>query len=576
MDDKPGRRHLPGLRRFTDASFARRGRCRSRDRLESMYTLAQHLARTAFSECAQPSAASVRKPSIRRADGKYGILRGVMLIDATEAAENAGTSANARCVLIGTYKGNQLREWRGWYNYPVAGSDESVVKSAAEINELWLFNGTKNCRRFKTEFVGVKTLEALASDYGYPIKGKAHGERYLLFKTELISTHKGESLEDVSVFIRTSDFAKRSPRIAKQLKAYLESPNRSDPDLARRLPEIVTKLRLHQLHVCESAYQMTFCDVPGIVFPLPVEYGRVLRKSKGIPKPFVKWAGGKGQLLEQLDALLPRDFSSRPDLVYVEPFVGGGAMLFHVLGKYPNIQRAIINDLNPDLTTCYRVIKSKPEELISLLREMQSQYFKLGDEASRKTLFLAKRERYNSRLADEVETAALFIFLNRTCFNGLYRVNSKGLYNVPFGKAVQPMICDDDTIRADSELLQKVEILNGDFEDVIDVLSTAAFFYFDPPYRPLTKTAAFTAYSKDGFGDAQQKRLAQFARRLSAEGNLWLLSNSDPHNVDNTDNFFDDLFSGFNIIRVSASRMINSNAKRRGKIAEIAITNYKE
>ena len=296
-----------------------------------------------------------------------------------------------------------------------------------------------------------------------------------------------------------------------------------------------------------------------------------------IAKPFIKWAGGKGQLIEQLSELLPRDFADRKDVVYVEPFVGGGAMLFYILTTYPNIKKAIINDLNSDLVATYKVIKERPEELIAQLRIMQEEFRACKDDKERKQYYLSKRERYNSREAKDVEVAALFIFINRTCFNGLYRVNSKGKYNVPFGKATNPLICDEDTIRMDSDLLQKVEILNGDFECVENCVGdNKAFFYFDPPYRPLTQTASFTAYSKDGFGDDQQKRLASFCRRLDAKGHQWLLSNSDPHNSDPTDMFFEDIFKGFYINRVSASRMINSKASGRGKITELAIRNYKE
>ena len=300
-------------------------------------------------------------------------------------------------------------------------------------------------------------------------------------------------------------------------------------------------------------------------------------RGKGMNgKPFVKWAGGKGQLVAQLDALLPSDFAKRDGLVYVEPFVGGGAMLFHVLSKYPNIRRAVINDLNADLTTCYKTVKDEPEELISQLRTYQREYASCDNEEARRALFLEKRNRYNSKRAQKVETAALFIFLNRTCFNGLYRVNSKGVFNVPFGKALNPCICDEETIRADSVLLRKVEILCGDFSSVTNSVSGKAFFYFDPPYRPLTQTAAFTAYSKDGFGDEEQRRLAGFCRSLDASGHSWLLSNSDPHNVNPSDMFFEELYDGFDIHRVRASRMINSKASGRGQITELAIRNYKE
>ena len=296
-------------------------------------------------------------------------------------------------------------------------------------------------------------------------------------------------------------------------------------------------------------------------------------------KPFVKWAGGKGQLIKQLSDLLPNDFEERKEVVYVEPFVGGGAMLFYMLSTYPNIKKAIINDLNSDLVATYKVIKERPEELIATLRIMQEEYRACKDDEERKQYYLSKRERYNSREAKDVEVAALFIFINRTCFNGLYRVNSKGKYNVPFGKAKNPLICDEETIMADSRLLQKVEILKGDFEGVEKYIESergGAFFYFDPPYRPLTQTASFTAYSKDGFGDDQQKRLAEFCCRLDASGHQWLLSNSDPHNSNPNDMFFEEIYKGFDINRVSASRMINSKASGRGKITELAIRNYKE
>ena len=164
-----------------------------------------------------------------------------------------------RIVLVGTYKGDQLTEWRGWYNYPISDADKITEADAANITELWLFNGTKDERRYKAEFVGVKTRDELIRDYGYPAKGKAHGEKYLLFKTEFKYIHKDEVPEDAErVIIRTADFAKRSPKVAKQLKAYLESSDRNDPDLAKRVPEIITKLRPEQLRVCEAAVQLEF------------------------------------------------------------------------------------------------------------------------------------------------------------------------------------------------------------------------------------------------------------------------------------------------------------------------------
>lgn len=293
-------------------------------------------------------------------------------------------------------------------------------------------------------------------------------------------------------------------------------------------------------------------------------------------KPFVKWAGGKGQLIGQLADLFPADLANRADLTYVEPFVGGGAMLFHVLAHYPNIRRAIINDFNANLVETYRTVKSDPEALIAELARLQADYWDCADDTTRRTYYLARRNEYNARVHTGVRTAVLFIFLNRTCFNGLYRVNSKGGFNVPWGKARHPLICDAETIRGDSRLLQRVEILRGDFEGVYGHIKGRAFIYFDPPYRPLPGTLSFTAYSMVGFNDEEQRRLARFCRRLDMEGHRWLLSNSDPANTDPGDTFFDDIFSGFDISHVSASRMINSNPTGRGKITELAIRNYKE
>lgn len=177
-------------------------------------------------------------------------------------------------------------------------------------------------------------------------------------------------------------------------------------------------------------------------------------------KPFIKWVGGKGQLLEQLDAQLPADFDSWDNITYIESFVGGGAMLFYLLQRYPNIQHAIINDINPDLTTCYKTVRDNPKQLIESLRDIENTYLALQTEEARKDFFLATRERYNEKNLDSIENTTKFFFLNKTCFNGLYRVNKKGLFNVPFGKYANPTICDSETILKDSELLQRVEILN--------------------------------------------------------------------------------------------------------------------
>ena len=289
-------------------------------------------------------------------------------------------------------------------------------------------------------------------------------------------------------------------------------------------------------------------------------------------KPFIKWVGGKTQLLEDIKNALPVDLSLRENVTYVEPFVGGGAVLFWILQEYPNITKAVINDINAELICTYRTIQNDVEGLIIELRRLQEQYLPLNAEA-RKDFFMTQRERFNEAEKTDFETAALFIFLNRTCFNGLYRVNSKGKFNVPHGRYSNPKICDEETLRADSALLQRVEILCGDFAQTGRYAGENVLYYFDPPYRPLTETAAFTSYSKGGFDDAEQKRLRDFCDQIAAMRSLFVASNSDPQNVDNDDDFFDHLYRMFNIKRVSAARMINSKGDRRGAISEIMISN---
>lgn len=289
-------------------------------------------------------------------------------------------------------------------------------------------------------------------------------------------------------------------------------------------------------------------------------------------RPFIKWVGGKTQLLDEVRKALPRDFASRQHVTYVEPFVGGGAVMFWILQAYPNIERAVINDINPELICTYRVIKEKVEELIVELANIHNEYIPLGAE-DRKAYFLEKRTRFNTKRTAQIETAALFIFLNRTCFNGLYRVNSKGEFNVPHGKYANPRICDADNLRACSKVLQKVEILCGDFAETERYAGPDTLFYFDPPYKPITETSSFTSYAKEGFDDAEQIRLRDFCDQISTNKALFVASNSDPKNVNPSENFFDNLYNHFIIKRVSAARMINSDASGRGAISELMISN---
>lgn len=288
--------------------------------------------------------------------------------------------------------------------------------------------------------------------------------------------------------------------------------------------------------------------------------------------PFIKWVGGKTQLLDEVKKSLPRDFATRKHITYVEPFVGGGAVMFWILQAYPNIERAVINDINDELICTYQVIKNNVDALIPELLRIQKEYIPLNAE-DRKRYFMAKRASFNTKQLSPIETAALFIFLNRTCFNGLYRVNSKGEFNVPHGKYANPRICDAENLLACSKVLQKVEILCGDFAETGRYAGPNTLFYFDPPYKPITETSSFTSYAKAGFNDAEQIRLRDFCNQISRDKALFVASNSDPKDVNPKEDFFDTIYNNFFIKRVSAARMINSDASGRGAISELMISN---
>lgn len=291
-------------------------------------------------------------------------------------------------------------------------------------------------------------------------------------------------------------------------------------------------------------------------------------------KPFVKWVGGKRQLLPDIERRLPDSFKTESELTYVEPFVGGGAVLFHLLENYPNIKRAVINDVNPKLIATYRAVRDNLKELTAILTELQNTYIEIKDEEARKAFYLEVRERFNHDILSNVENAAYLIFLNRTCFNGLYRVNSKGYFNVPFGKYPNPTICDTATLAADSQLLQRVEIMQGDFEQVETYATPGAFVYIDPPYRPLDATSCFNSYDKSGFDDAEQLRLGRFLDRLTSNGCAVMLSNSDGKGRNSEDTFLDDLYKGYVVERVYAKRAVNANPAKRGKLTELLVRNY--
>lgn len=291
-------------------------------------------------------------------------------------------------------------------------------------------------------------------------------------------------------------------------------------------------------------------------------------------KPFLKWAGGKTQLINEIENALPHEITNSK-FTYVEPFVGSGAVLFWMLDNFSNLEKAVINDINQDLINTYKTIAEKPKELISILEILQNEFHALeGNEENKKLYYYQKRSLYNSRKEEQSGQAALFIFLNRTCFNGLYRVNRKNEYNVPMGGYKRPTICNTQNILAVHEALKKVEILCGDFEQTLDHATENSFFYFDPPYKPLSETSSFNSYAKDEFNDEEQIRLRDFCAKLEQYGHKWMLSNSDVKGKNPDDTFFDDIYSNFLIERVDAKRSINANPNKRGKLKELLITNY--
>ncbi|MFQ6013898.1 MAG: DNA adenine methylase [Anaerolineae bacterium] len=274
--------------------------------------------------------------------------------------------------------------------------------------------------------------------------------------------------------------------------------------------------------------------------------------------PVVKWAGGKGQLLEQFGPLFPSHFNK-----YIEPFVGGGAVFFYLRNEGLIADGVILNDLTQELMTCYEIIRDRVDELIEELRhhevhKTEKSYFYEIRGWDRKTDF-------NER--SPVERAARTIFLNRTCYNGLYRVNSRGQFNVPFGSYKNPTICDEDNLRAVSQALQGVELRSEDFERCVEWAGPGDFLYLDPPYHPLSETASFTSYTRDDFDKDDQRRLAEVFRQLDRKGCIVMLSNS-------CTSFIRQLYVDYRQEVVSATRAISCKGDGRGSIPELVILNY--
>ena len=293
-------------------------------------------------------------------------------------------------------------------------------------------------------------------------------------------------------------------------------------------------------------------------------------------KPFLKWAGGKRQLISEIEKRLP---SHRNEIeTYIEPFIGGGALLFHMLENY-NFNQIHISDINLELVLCYRQLQSSVDDVISSLEKLVNEFPSSTEERS--DYFYKIRDLWNSNLDIESMTdeerssrVAQMIFLNKTCFNGLFRLNRSGKFNVPTGRYKNPSFPSAESLKEVSHALQGVVIHHASYEKCLDWVDDKSFVYFDPPYRPLSKTSSFISYSKGDFDDDNQIELASLTKELHKKNVSFLLSNSDPKNTVKDDEFFDELYSDFKIDRVFASRAINSNPDRRGKISELLIKNY--
>lgn len=293
-------------------------------------------------------------------------------------------------------------------------------------------------------------------------------------------------------------------------------------------------------------------------------------------KPILKWAGGKTQLLDEISHAYPGGFG---DTIrrYAEPFVGGGAVLFDILSKF-ELDEVYISDVNAELINMYLVVRDHAEELIDILTVYQNEYHALDNEG-RKIYYYRKRNEFNDLILrggskTGIVSAALFIFLNRTCFNGLYRANRNGLFNVPKGDQANPLICNVENIRAVSAALVNIQIVCGDYSASRDFIDEYTLVYLDPPYRPLKGRDSFISYTETEFDDSCQCALARFIKEMSAHGAYIILSNSDPKNVDPEDDFFEDLYADYDVQRINAKRKINRNADHRGYITELLIKNY--
>lgn len=309
--------------------------------------------------------------------------------------------------------------------------------------------------------------------------------------------------------------------------------------------------------------------------PVDARSLRYIRGEENACRPFLKWAGGKGQLLPEIEQYYP--FEETGIRKYAEPFVGSGAVLFDILAKY-DLEEVYISDINPELMNAYHVLCSDSDSLIEMLHVWQEEFLPL-DSSDRKAYYMQKREQFNECRINggrgkDIRRAALMIFLNKTCLSGLFRVNKKRRFNVPMGSYKNPLICDDKNLLAASRKLQNVEIVCGDYRESAEFIDKHTFAYFDPPYRPAAGTTSFTAYTENLFRDDEQREFAQFAAALDRKGAKLLISSSVPGNADTGEHFFDKLYSAYRIKRVEAARAVHCNSKPRGKMEELLISNF--
>ena len=308
-----------------------------------------------------------------------------------------------------------------------------------------------------------------------------------------------------------------------------------------------------------------------------------MRESFNIKaRPFLKWVGGKRQLVHKFSKLYPEELVKGRIKKYYEPFLGGGAVFFDIASNY-KLKSSILCDINDELILTYKVVQKDVDKIIEFLYRYRSYYLSLSYDKRREYYYEMRTNYnlqrfnidYNKYSENWIPHAAQMIFLNKTCYNGLFRVNSKGEFNSPAGDYENPQIFDQENLINASSLLSSAEIIKSDFNDFKPEDVDESFIYFDPPYRPISRTAYFTSYVKDEFTDTDQYELAGLFKEMDKKGAKLMLSNSDPKNIDPEDDFFDVLYKDYYIQRIPAKRMVNTVVNKRGEINELVVTNYK-